>query len=106
MDNIKTILRDIGYFFYDRESGDVVEKVNGATKKLKDIGITDISLNGEVLSIRVIRPGLLVGRKGETITALTEYLKGKSKVSFSGIKIVEDVSLSNLYSFQIALDYL
>jgi len=104
MNKVNKVAMDIGYFFYQKAEGDAVAKVNEATKEIKDIGITEITLDGTVAVIKVMRPGLLIGRNGTTFNALKEYLVAFSDVEITDIVVVEDKVLPNLFSFQVALE--
>lgn len=67
----KKIAREIGYFIYEKNKFSICE----AIKELKYYGIKEIKLKGDKLTIRLSRPGLLIGKKGENIEALKNKLK-------------------------------
>lgn len=53
-----------------------------------------------LVHITTSRPGLLIGKKGENITKLIEYLKEDFPI-IKEIKIIEDNILHHLYAFDI-----
>ena len=97
-------MENIGYFFFHKAEGNTTEKVAKATEELALMGITSATLDGSVVVITLMRPGLLIGRKGIIIDSLRQYLKQTSKGKITDIQIKEDRLIHNLYSFQIALD--
>lgn len=102
MTKVDYVVMDIGFFFYAKAVGDLVAKTNQATKEVMDLGITGVSLDGSVAVIKLLRPGLLIGRKGETIDALRKYLQNSQGIT--DIRIEEDRTMPNLYAFQVGLD--
>jgi ribosomal protein S3 len=66
-----------------------------AAKEVISLNITDIEVQGEEIHIYLNRPGLIIGRKGENIDALTKFL-GKT------VKIHETFSWNEII---VPLDY-
>jgi len=99
MKTIEAIVSDIGFFFYNKTAGDGKGKILTATKEIENFGITNISLEGSTVSVRLMRPGLFIGRLGLNIKDLKEYLKEKSDGEITDICVVEDRSLHGLYDF-------
>ena len=63
------------------------EKRKEGIPHLNELGITDISLKNGVLAITLLRPGLLIGKKGSTIDQLQKYLSEDK--ALLKIKIIE-----------------
>jgi hypothetical protein len=74
-------IEKIGHFFLKRNNNDYQE----TEKYLFSMRITGILVFPDEIIVTLRRPGLLIGKRGELITALREYM-GKE------IRIVEDVS--------------
>lgn len=64
------VLRQIGVFFLN-ENGGCYHKTEQLIQK---IGIAEIMLIGNKLTLTVKRPGLLIGRRGVTIDKLQDHL--------------------------------
>lgn len=60
---------------------------------IRDLSITDIQDNGNIIVISTSRPGLLIGRKGIHIEGLTKTLNKKIEIieSFSWADIITPV---------------
>ena len=67
----KELFTKIGEFFLEKNSGDFGK----AQEAIELLGITRISLSSNEMTICLRRPGLLIGKKGERIDALSKYLK-------------------------------
>jgi ribosomal protein S3 len=67
------------------------EMFRKAIIEIKDLGITDLKLKGNILIITLTHPGLLIGRRGENINALEKELKDYK------IEIKENMLLGWLY---------
>jgi len=72
--------------------------------------ITDIDFDSDegILYIKLARPGVFIGVKGENVNAITEFIKKRmAKTNFGRIKLIEDRKpieddlLSSLYSYQL-----
>lgn len=92
----KDIARAIGYFYFERENKDEGE----AIEAIKNLQIHKIEYTDGVVIITLSRPGLLIGKKGENITSLVEYLKKEFK-DMKEIRIKEDNILYHLYAFDL-----
>jgi ribosomal protein S3 len=58
---------EIGFFFK--------YKLSWSREQFAQLGITDVTYEDDIgLTIRLCRPGFLIGSKGKTIDALREYL--------------------------------
>jgi ribosomal protein S3 len=93
----------IGYFYFNMNSGitNLIEQVKETTKDIDVLKITKIEFDGSNISITTQRPGLLIGRHGADIQALSEWLH--KEFLFEKILLVEERILGNLYNFQYAL---
>jgi ribosomal protein S3 len=91
-DKEKDIISQIGKFFLernlknsDRELHEIYLKTR---EEILELCITRIVFTSEQsIDICLGRPGLLIGKKGEQINALSEYLE---KYGINKIKIIED----------------
>lgn len=93
-EQVKDLACKIGYFFSDKY-GDKAENI------VRNLMISDIVVDDQNhVIITTSRPGLLIGKKGTTIEALTIYLG-------QPIKIVEakENLLDYLLGFTLAVDY-
>lgn len=96
----KDITRVIGYFYFEREN----ENEDVACEAIRDLQIHKIEYTDGVVIITLSRPGFLIGKKGENIIRLTEYLKKEFK-DMKEIKIIEDNILCHLYDFDLRYYY-
>jgi len=97
MDNFdeRDLARIIGEFYLDKNKGDYKK----AHEEISSLGITEIYLSKtfiKTISIKLLRPGLIIGRRGENIDKLKEYLS--KQLGFScQLKIIEDKVIPFLY---------
>lgn len=100
---LRDIAREIGYFYFRKYDSctSVLEQVVETRKELDDTKITSIAFKEENILITTSRPGILIGRHGENIKSLTEYLR--KRFTFNQIGIVEETILKHMYSFEYAL---
>jgi hypothetical protein len=96
-DATANILRSIGYFFLQRNEN----SFDKTRKHLKDLFITDVRYKNKILTIRLGRPGILIGKRGETIDALKKHLEASLGEGLK-IKIVENNIDEFLYSFELS----
>jgi len=66
----------IGNYFLEKNKSDY-KKTAQEIEKLK---IQNIEIKGDTISIHTARPGLLIGRRGETITGLQTWLNMKVEI--------------------------
>lgn len=92
----KDIARAIGYFYYEKEN----QNEDNAIKAINDIQIQNIEYNDGTLCITLGRPGIFIGKRGENIMAITNYLR-KEFDSFKEIKLREDSVICHLYDFDM-----
>ena len=102
----KEVISQIGRFFLERnlKKSDNETKVHQVylqtRKEIQILGITRIVLTSDnEIEIHLDRPGLLIGKKGEQIDALSEYLN--KKYGINKIQIRED----NLFMYLIPNDW-
>lgn len=85
-EEVKDVARDIGQFYLKKNNGDY----KATAQEVLALRISKIEVaNGEV-SITTGRPGLLIGKRGTNIDALSHHLKVK-------IKIIEDIDHLSFY---------
>tara|TARA_R110000868_G_scaffold371774_1_gene635528 strand:- start:435 stop:755 length:321 start_codon:yes stop_codon:yes gene_type:complete len=76
-------LEIIGYkitdYFFKKNNGDY-EKTK---KEIESISIQDIEIDGNQLIIHTARPGLLIGKRGSNIDALSMFLGMKVRIEES-----------------------
>jgi len=102
--NIASIL---GNFYIQKQGKDGFTKAGykRANEDILSLGITDIKIFGNKITITLTRPGLLIGRRGENIDALKEYFTKELKKPIQ-IYIIENRVLGWLYpSFPDDFDY-
>ena len=109
----RDIATSIGRFFYDQSASDELKADDWSTETLNkrcnitkqtidSLRIINIHFDGKFICITTSRPGILIGRKGEQINKLTEYLR--KEFTFEKISITEDRVVSSLYDFYYVLD--
>lgn len=81
----QNLAQGIGYFYFEQNRGDC-SKANNDTFRL---GITDLKIKGRNITIRLTRPGLLIGARGTNIEQLKHFLSHYYKKAMK-INIVED----------------
>jgi ribosomal protein S3 len=101
----KEIISKIGRFFLERnlKKSDNETKAHQVylqtRKEIQILGITRIVLTSDnEIEIHLDRPGLLIGKKGEQINALSKYME---QYGINKIQILED----NLFEYLIPVDY-
>ena len=71
---------EIGYaissFYLNKNN----QSYSAAQKDVENLKITNITIENDVVTISIARPGLLIGRKGENIDALEKHLDKKIKI--------------------------
>jgi len=110
----KDIFRQIGYYYLNKNEKKYMESSNSElTQEIEDsiykdtreqlvnLGIQRIEIESDPNAIKIYlsRPGLLIGEKGQNITALQEHLSSYFATNIS-IKIVED----NLINYLIPVN--
>ena len=84
--SLQNLAQTIGAFYLEKNAGDYKE----ATDEIIQLGVTKLDFHGSKVSISLTRPGLLIGRRGENIDKLKEYLSKQLKQKIN-IAIIEDV---------------
>lgn len=82
---IKALADKIGEYYLQKNRNDV----DAANEEIQRLAITDLSLDGGVVTIKTRRPGMLIGVRGDNIKKLEEALGLK-------IKIIEQASVEDL----------
>lgn len=108
MCDLDSIACSIGYYYFDKACKTLPTEgaVTQATKDVSMLGITSLELSqdGGALTITLTRPGLIIGRHGEEIKALAEYLKRATDGAITKIHVLEYKGpLSCLFGFQYVL---
>ena len=70
MTSSQEIAMKIGQYYLKKNNYDF----QATAVELEKLRITDIAFSGDKVTISTSRPGLLIGLRGRTIEALTEYL--------------------------------
>jgi len=78
-------------------------KYDKAREDVISLGVTKIEFRGTVVTITLIRPGLLIGRHGKNIDDLTEYLSKQLRQKIS-INIIEDKIIGWLIPYEPYFD--
>lgn len=74
-------------------------KYDKAREDVISLGVTKIEFRGTVVTITLIRPGLLIGWHGKNIDDLTEYLSKQLRQKIS-INIIEDKIIGWLIPYE------
>lgn len=82
---VRNIANHIGEFYLAKNNGDI-DKTNDELERLR---LNRIELSSEAIVLVTSRPGILIGKRGENITKLIEYLAGPYPEK--KVKIVEDM---------------
>ena len=92
-DQVKDIASKIGAFYLRKNNGDYT----ATEKEIVDLRIMkiEVAVNKAVV-ITIGRPGLLIGKRGTNVDALSKFLQTE-------IKIIED--MDNLHSWLVPVDY-
>lgn len=88
--------REIGRFYLDKFQGNY-EK---AAEELLNVRITKVEIQGDKLCITASRVGLLIGRRGQNIDALSKWIEDKLHMK---VHIYEDTDC--LYDYLIPTNY-
>jgi len=73
----------IGQFYLNKNKGDYV----ATEKELTDLRITKLEINANALCITTERVGMLVGRRGSNIDALSKFIQNQMQMK---VRIIED----------------
>jgi ribosomal protein S3 len=87
--------RMIGEFYLIKNRGDYKK----TSEEIATIQITGVDYNCRVLRIVTGRPGLIIGRRGENIDKLKEYVLKQIGEIFE-LKIIEDKVIPYLYPYE------
>jgi predicted metal-dependent RNase len=89
----------IGFFYFEKAEGeDTRAKIDKAYKEIESLGITRIEVENDTATIYLSRPGLIIGRKGENIQKLLEFIQ--KRVSFEvKLNIKETKDVPGLFCF-------
>ena len=99
------LARKISFFYLEKfeKGGEAEDTVHAANAAIDRLGITKLEVKGNRYVITLIRPGILIGRRGETIDALKKYLQENLNPKAS-IHIYEDKVISYLQA-QVPYEY-
>jgi ribosomal protein S3 len=89
----KIVLSEIGYYYLELNKWNK-EKTK---KTLDNLKITNISINNKNISIKLARPGLLIGLHGKNIDNLNLYIKNCG-YDLKITSIIEDIEIDSLYN--------
>lgn len=103
---LEIVTRIIGVYYCTKDGRSEFnqEDVNKACRDIRSLGISDLKFEGNTLTIKLTRPGLLIGKRGENIDKLKKYLSDKYEKDIK-ICIVEDTLLELLYPIYFDEDY-
>ena len=94
-DRCQQVARLIGEFYLAQDNNSYVE----ASKSIQMLGITKIDVMGNKITITLTRPGILIGRRGENIDALTAYLSRYLEDTIT-INIIEERVTPCLFPYE------
>ena len=90
----KEIAQCIGGYYLIKNQG----AYKKAMEEITELGITQVDVIKNKISIRLTRPGLLIGRRGANIDNLRIFLETQLKRGIT-IEIIEDRVISNLIPY-------
>lgn len=101
----KEIARLIGEFYLDAQDKSLSLKDTylSASEQLEALGILSIVLKNSEIIITLMRPGLLIGRRGDNIDKLSSYLS-KQLGKKIHISLMKDKVIHHLYPFYYDLE--
>ena len=88
----------IGNYYLDKHNGSYVK----AGDEALNLGVTNIEVMGNKITIKLMRPGILIGLRGTNIDSLTAYLSLHLDQNVK-INIIEDRIIPHLIPYD-ALD--
>lgn len=100
----KCVMNEIGYYFFKKCTGSSIEEVaTDAYRVITDLGIHDVRFENKIFGTSVVhvhleRPGLLIGKAGKDIEAITDKLIEVLKIKVK-IHIIEQDPNSHLTGF-------
>lgn len=80
---IRDVAETIGQFYLQQNNGDYTT----TAQDIANLRIVKLDLTGDSVLITTARPGVLIGRRGITIDALSKFMHEKMQLK---IKIIED----------------
>ncbi len=84
--------REIGKFYLKKHEGDYAK----AEKELSDLRLTKIEIQGDKLCITAGRVGMLIGKRGTNVDALSKHI---ADTMFMKVHVIEDTDC--LYDYII-----
>lgn len=106
MKQVDEIAASIGFWVYDTtDATSEVDKITEATRRATNLGIVDIAFDNGIVSIYTSHPGIVIGYHGDTIKAITEYVKKNSKFPIESVLVVEHKLPTSLFCFRALWDY-
>lgn len=98
--DIRAIARSIGYYYYDKYKDQNKQYIRHCVEMLQ---IHNISISSGFVNITLGRPGLLIGKRGENINALLEYMqsdKDLKHLNISTINLIESRNIDCLFAYE------
>lgn len=89
-ETVKDMASRIGEFYLQKHSKDY----DKACEELERLQITDIDV-GDAVTIKLCRPGMLIGKRGQNVTELEAFL---------GKKVVIREEMEHLYHYLLPFD--
>ncbi len=103
---VNAIASQIGFYYFENSIGfNLNARINNSTLTIQSLGITDITYENNIVTITLHHPGLLIGKAGRNIDALTKYIKEHLNFDFTEIKLIENKFFNYLYTFQLGEEY-
>jgi len=102
--DLKNIAIQIGEYYLQRHNG----SHELACDEIKLLGVVGLTLRktlyGYTLEITLIRPGILIGRRGENIEKLKDFLSTVFSKRIA-IKIIEDKIIQHIFPYDASDNY-
>jgi ribosomal protein S3 len=107
-DEVKAICRILWNYYFDLAKDRISDLLNDAdyeivNKDIRQLGITRIEFENDILTIWLNRPGVFIGLKGNNINAVRDLISKEFKRKIE-IKIIEDHLPEYLYQYLFWLD--
>ena len=95
---VQDLALHIGFFYLSLQQGTKESDYEKTREAIDGLGITQLNIKGNQVTITLHRPGYLIGKRGHNIDALKVYLS-KHYGQEIKIKIVEDKIINWTYPY-------
>ncbi len=92
---LQDLAREIGFYQLSLEAGLQQHHFQNVREFIVSMGISNLDIKGNIVTITLARPGLLIGRRGCNIDGLKKHLSNKYKKKIT-IRLKEEMVLQCL----------